>query len=268
VVGLNKKKISIIGFAILLLVSCNKFEYSNYQVNLDSKYENTNAKNIQKLPLEYKDTITIAVIGDSQRFYESTSEIIKKINKTPGIDFVAHTGDLVDFGMQKEYEWMHDELSTLKAPIIAVVGNHDLIGNGGDVYQHMYGDFNFSFTLSGNKFIFINTNSREFNFNKNVPDIEWLDKELSDTAHYNNAIIICHVSHNNEDFNEELREEFVQSVKKYKKVLMSINGHLHNFEYSPPDEDNIAYFNTYSTKKEKFILLKIWDNQYSFEIIE
>lgn len=265
---LLKTKILSISIVVTLLWSCSKFEYSNYQVNVDEKYANTNAKNIERLSAEQKDTITIAVIGDSQRFYDATNEIIKKINRTPGIDFVAHTGDLVDFGLQKEYEWMHHELATIKYPYVAVVGNHDLIGNGGEVYEHMYGDFNFSFTYSGNKFIFINTNSREFNFDENVPDIDWLDKELADTSNYNNAIIVCHVSHHNEDFNTDLKEDFIQTIRKYNKVLLSINGHFHNFGYIPPDDDNIAFFNTYSTQKEKFILIKIWGNQFSFEIIE
>jgi 3',5'-cyclic AMP phosphodiesterase CpdA len=266
---IEPKIVAIVSVAVaLVLYGCSKFEYSNYQVNLDEKFKNTNAINIDRLPEVNKDTITIAVIGDSQRFYDSTGEIIKKINATPNIDFVAHTGDLVDFGMQQEYEWMHKALSKLHYPYMAVVGNHDLIANGGNVYRHMYGDFNFSFTFSGTKFIYINTNSREFNFDVNVPDIAWLDHELADTSNYNKAILVCHVSHINEDFNNDLRDDFIATLRKYKKVRLSINGHFHNFSFTPAQEDNIAFLNTYSTKKEKFILLKIWKDDFSFEIIE
>ena len=253
---------------IVLTFACSKFEYNNYQVNLGDDYKNTNQKNIDKLSSEWKDTIRLAIIGDSQRFYDATGEIINKINRTENIDFVAHTGDLVDFGMQQEFIWMHKALATLKYPYMAVVGNHDLIANGGNVYKHMYGDFNFSFTYCGNKFIFINTNSREFNFNTTVPDINWLDSQLADTANYNNAIIVSHVSHPNEDFNEELRDEFVETLRRYKKVILSVNGHYHNFAFTPAAEDGIAFLNTYSTKKEKFILLKIWEDKFDFEIIE
>lgn len=267
-----KMEFKIIAIALaamaLLAYGCSKFEYSNYQVNLEEHFKNTNAKNIDRLSKIAKDTITIAVIGDSQRFYDSTGEIIKKINATPNIDFVAHTGDLVDFGMQQEFIWMHKALAKLSYPYMAVVGNHDLIANGGNVYKHMYGDFNFSFTYCGNKFIFINTNSREFNFNTQVPDIQWLDKQLADTAHYKNAIVVSHVSHPNEDFNAALKDEFVATLNKYKKVMLSINGHYHNFSFTPATADGVAFLNTYSTKKEKFILLKIWGQEFDFEIIE
>lgn len=250
-----------------LLFSCEKFGYHHYQVD-DLPAEGINAKNIKRFIDRESDTITLAVIGDSQRFYESTDKIIKKINKVPGIDFVVHTGDLVDFGLQSEYEWMHEQLNRLRYPYVAVVGNHDLIGNGGDIYQKMYGDFNFSFTFNGYKFIYLNTNSREFDFEGNVPDIHWLDQQLADTANYERAVIVSHVSHLNPDFNDELQEEFVQVLEKYEKVMLSINGHQHQFGFTPPNEQNIAFLNTYSTSKERFVLMKFWNNRFSFEIID
>jgi len=249
-----------------MLFSCNKFDYSHYQV-LKNEYRNINQNNISKFYNTITDTVTIAVIGDTQRFYDATDKIITKINNTPNINFVVHTGDIVDFGTQEEYIWMHELLSSLNYPYVAVTGNHDLIGNGGEIYNLMYGDYNFSFTFNGNKFIYINTNSREYNFDKNVPDTEWLDVQLSDTSNYNNAIILCHVSHLHVDFNSELVDEYTKVLRKYKKVLLSINGHLHDFSFTAPGSDNISYLNTYSTSREKFVLIKIWNSDFSYEII-
>ena len=258
----------IIALLVFTLFSCDKFEYSHYQILHNEDYRNINQKNISQFIVTNTDTVTIAVIGDSQRFYEATGKIITKINNTPNINFVVHTGDLVDFGLQKEYIWMHELLSSMNYPYVTVVGNHDLIGNGGEIYNLMYGDYNFSFTFNSNKFIYLNTNSREYNFDSNVPDIQWLDDELSDTSNYNNAIIVCHVSHLSVDFNWELKDEYISVLRKYKKVLLSINGHNHDFSFTAPGGDNISYLNSYSTSKEKFVIVKIWDTDLSYEIID
>lgn len=252
----------------IVLFSCKKFELSLYQIPNDKEYQNINDENISRFINTDTDTVTIALIGDSQRFYDATNKTIARINNTPNIDFVIHTGDIVDFGLYREYVWMHELLSSIVYPYIAVVGNHDLIANGGEIYNQMYGDYDFSFTYNGNKFIYVNTNSREFSFDNNVPNIEWLDSELSDTLNYNNAIIVCHVSQMDDDFNSNLKDEFTDVLRKYRKVLLSINGHKHDFSFIEPGDDNISYINTYSSSHEKFILIKIWDTSFSFEIIE
>ncbi len=259
-------KVSLFIFVFLILfLSCDKFEYSHYQIYPDDK--DINNKNIKRFIEKNCDTIKVVVIGDSQRFYHSTQKIINKINEFLDFDFVLHTGDLVDFGLQREYTWMHEQLSKIKFPYVAVVGNHDLIGNGNEIYKKMYGDYNFSFVYNDNKFIFLNTNGREFNFSKEVPDIPWLDQELSDTNRYKRAIIVNHVAPNNVDFNQDLEQDYVNTLNKYKKTILSINGHRHNFSFSEIYEDSIPYLNSFSTSKEKFILLKIWDNDFSIEKI-
>ena len=256
----------IITLLALIICSCDKFEYSHYQIS--PEYRNINQRNIERFINTNTDTIRIVVIGDSQRFYNSTNKIINKINYIHNINFVIHTGDLVDFGLQKEYTWMHELLAKINYPYVAVVGNHDLIGNGGEIYNLMYGEFNFSFTYNGNKFIYLNTNSREFGFESNVPNISWLDNELSDTSNYNHAIIVNHVPPNDDDFNTELEDDYVAVLGKYGKVILSINGHKHSFAFSEPYNDGISYLNSYSTSEEKFVIVKIWDNDFSVETIE
>jgi predicted MPP superfamily phosphohydrolase len=256
-------------FVLLLLTglpySCDRFEYSPYQIS-PGYYKEINRQNISRFIHSGRDTIRIALIGDTQRFYARTADVIEKINQTPGIDFVVHTGDLVDFGLQREYIWMHELLSELDYPYVAVVGNHDLIGQGGQIYKSMYGDFNFSFIFSGNKFIFLNTNSREYNFNKNVPDLSWLEAELADTGHYSNALVINHVPPFSGDFHPDLESTYASLLGRYDKTLMSINGHGHDFDVLTPYQDGIPYVNTFSTSRGKFILLTIWDNEYQIEI--
>ena len=43
----------------------------------------------------------------------------------PQPDLIVHTGDLVDFGLPEEYAQVRSMLAPLKAPVLAVAGNHD-----------------------------------------------------------------------------------------------------------------------------------------------
>ena len=43
----------------------------------------------------------------------------------PQPDLIVHTGDLVDVGLAEEYAHLESILAPLKAPILAVPGNHD-----------------------------------------------------------------------------------------------------------------------------------------------
>jgi len=267
-VSIMKTRKLLITLLALVLSSCDKFEYSLYEVSPKDEYRNINQRNIARFINTNTDTLRIAVIGDTQRFYNSTDKVIKKINNRPNINFVIHIGDLVDFGLQREYTWMHELLSELNAPYVAVVGNHDLIWNGGEIYNLMYGEYNFSFTYNGNKFIYLNTCGREFGFESNVPNISWLDNELSDTSNYDHAIIVNHVPPYHSDFNSELEDDYVAVLGKYGKVMLSINGHNHEFSFREPYNDGIPYLNSYSTYKEKFVIVKIWDTDFSIETIE
>jgi Icc protein len=257
----------LISTLLICVFSCDLFEYSHYQVAPHKGYNNINQQNISRFINTEADTLKIALISDTQRYYKSSEKVISQINNIPGIDFVIHAGDLVDFGLQREFTLTHELLSELNYPYVAVVGNHDLIGNGGEIYNHMYGEYDFSFTFLGYKFVFLNTNSREFGFDGSVPDISWLDRELSDTSKYSRAIVVNHVPPFNEDFYPGSEDSYVDAIRRYGKVMLCINGHTHDFDFSEPYNDGIPYLSSFSTTHEKFVLLKIWDNVFSFEII-
>ncbi|MDR9398295.1 metallophosphoesterase [Salibacter sp.] len=251
----------------LFMQSCDKFEYNHYQVDLSDEYMNINQQNINQLRNSGSDTIKLALIGDSQRFYEGASKAVDRINQIRDIDFIIHTGDLVDFGTQKEYKLIHDVLKQLNAPYITVIGNHDLIGNGSKVFREMYGPYDFTFMFKGYKFIYLNTNAREFNFSPNVPDISWLDKQLADTSSYKQAIIVNHVPFNNDDFNPALRDDYYNTINKYPKTLISINGHNHNYVFTPSMMGSVPFLNTSSPKNGEFIILKIWEDQFTHRFV-
>ncbi len=268
VIGIQvmKKKYLHIILLLQLLTSC--INYSPYEIDVDAEDRNMNDKNIQLLTTNglKGDTAVFAFIGDTQRFYDETNLIVQKINQDPKIEFVIISGDLSDFGLNLEFEEMLEVLKRLNVPFLSVIGNHDFLYNGEFIYQEMFGDFNYTFLYKGFKFIMINTNSRESQFNGLVPDIEWLNNELSKTNEYKNALVVGHVPPYDRDFDTSLETAFSETLVKWKKTLLSLNGHYHDFSELQPYPGGITYLNSFSTGKGHYLVVRIWTDGFSYEI--
>jgi len=260
--------------ATILLTFSVCIEYSPYEVNPESDQRDLNVRNIQKIQLlPYKDTFNFVFAGDAQRFYDEASDFVDKVNMDSEIDFVFFAGDLTDFGLQFEYNKMIGIINDLSVPYVLVVGNHDLLYNGAEIYDEMFGEFDFFFDLYGFRFVFVNTNSREFGFNGNVPNNAWLNLVLNDTASYDQAIVVMHVPPRDVDFDSDLEAEFVNLVHSNGKTILCLNGHRHNFETNYPYDGEIHYLNSFALDKCKYLEIKIWegddlDGSHSYEIID
>ncbi len=269
---INKLKILFLIGTIFLVACEDMFDYSTYVVDFDGENKDVNQANIERLlEKDVNDTIRIAFTGDTHRFYdefEGFVNAVNNVNKTNPVDFVIHVGDIADFGLPQQYLWGNSYLLNLDIPYFVVLGNHDMVGNGSLAYSEMFGDFNFSFIYRDIKFVFINTNSREFNFNGEVPDINWLDSQLQPADNFTNAVVVFHVPPMGGDFDSTLEEDFHSSIAKYDNVLFTIHGHLHNHEVYTPYPDNITYVNVYGVQYEKFNVIKIIDDQFEIETYE
>jgi len=253
------RKVILVFFSSVALLSCEgMFEYSPYLIDFNGDNRNVNQNNILKVTNHIQDdTITIAFTGDTHRCYDETEKFVEKVNQEPFIDFVIHVGDIADFGLPKQYLWGNSYLLKLAIPYFVVAGNHDLVGNGLTAYNEMYGPLNFSFIYNKVKFVFVNTNSREFLFSGEAPDIQWLDNQLKPSMEFTGAVVIFHVPPTHEDFDPSLAEEFHHTLTHYSNVLFTVHGHLHDFEIYQPYSEGISFVNTYGVEYNKFNVIKI-----------
>lgn len=241
------------------LVACDNFEFSPNQTFDRNTPRDLNAANLQRLlqaPVD--DTVVIAFVGDSQRFYDNLERFVRKANMIPSVDFVLLAGDVSDFGLLTEFEWVHDQFSKLKAPYFAVIGNHDVIANGENVFRRMYGPLDFSFVYDSIKFILHNTNGREYPSTE-VPDLAWLEEQLFSE---NNEMIthfigVSHVPPTNDDFQQHLVEPYAALLRETPGFLVSLHGHIHNHTDEYPFNDGIRYITSFSLDQPSFLLLKI-----------
>jgi len=263
--------INIILFAALFfLFSCEDiFDYSPYVIDFDDDNRNVNQKNADLLLQQDKhDTIRIAFTGDSHRFFDELDDFVGAVNNSNEnnpIDFVVHVGDIADFGLPQQYLWGNSKLLNLDIPYLVLLGNHDLVGNGGLAYSEMFGDYDFSFIYNNTKFVFVNTNSREFNFNGQVPDLNWMINELEPDDDFKKAVVLFHVPPSGADFDQSLADSFHEIMAKYNNVLLAIHGHAHShYEYFPYD-DSIMYLNVYGVEFRKFDAITISDDSFGIE---
>ena len=252
---------------VFLLTSCDKLEYNpNQKFDRDTP-QNINAVNISRIiekPAD--DTVRFILSGDTQRGYDEARGFVKKANAIPGVDFVVIAGDISDFGLLQEMEWMVGILNDLKAPYIGVIGNHDLTANGKHVFQNVFGDLNYSFTYKGIKFISINTNSREVNFDGTVPDIGWLQQQVRPETEVGNIVAISHVSPQSVDFDKKLQQPFISALSGTGKCLASMHAHDHTAKYTY--ERGIPFIIAGAILKREFALITIINGRLENEFIE
>jgi len=261
----------IIGVIFFFLLSCEgKFDYSPYVINFSEGEKQVHQKN-QKWLLENEansDTTTIAFTGDSHRFYDELNAFTQAVNNKhheQPIDLAIHVGDLADFGLPRQYQWGNGFLKQLEIPYFVVIGNHDLVGNGLSAYKEMFGALDFSFIYRDVKFIFINTNSREYGFDGTVPNLNWLANELQPDTSFTKAIVIFHIPPCDADFDTSMEYDFEEILARYGNVLFTVHGHLHGYQFYKPYNDQIPYVNVYGVENKKFNLIKIIGNEFKIE---
>lgn len=223
-------KVSLyLGLVAVSLLGCNSIEYSPNQKFDDDTPQNINAAEIASLP--HKTTgssLKIAVSGDTQRKYFESKLFVDHINARNDIDFVILNGDISDFGLLLEFEGIYEIYSGLKVPFISVIGNHDQVANGYDIYKRMYGETNFTFNYAGIKFICHDSNSREHNFDGTIPDISWLKDNMKPEAGTGHIIAFSHVPPTDSDFDQNLSTQYEELFNTTPGMLASIHSHQHS----------------------------------------
>ncbi len=254
---------------IITFGSCeDPFQYNPNEVLLSDDEKDLNHKNINRIEaIPQKDTLRFILISDTHHEYEDLDDFVELVNAKNDIDFVLISGDLTNFGLQTEYRETNDRLKKLKIPYVAVIGNHDLLGNGEKVFKEMYGNLNFHFKCNNHKFMMINTNSREYNFNGNVPDLDFLRSELNDTSAYNHAYVIGHVPPFNNDFDPDLVNSYTSILAETGRVKFAAHGHTGGFSIVDWYNNGVPYVQVDDMGARSYVLVKAGNNLISVENI-
>ncbi len=253
-----------------LLVACDMMDYHPYDTHIDGPKE-INARSIALIEqaTQQRDSIKFAVISDTQRWYDHTHHIVNHINGQADIDFVVHCGDLTDFGMTQEFEWMRDELLKLNMPYIATIGNHDCLGTGRDAYRAMYGDYNFSFNAGNTHFLVLNTNSLEFRKTNDAPNLDFMARNAASIPDsIEQTVVVMHAAPLSDQFDDALVDRYCEALAAYPNVRFGLCGHEHRPAVRFPYPDCPPYYLVGSAKTQMYYVFTLHkDGNYDYEEI-
>ncbi len=268
---MRKKTIALLMPIFVMMGACDMIEYHPYDGRIKGETD-INAKNIALIEkaCHNKTTIRFAMTGDTQREYDETEKLVKNLNQRNDIDFVIHGGDISDFGLTKEFMWMRDIMNKLTVPYVVLLGNHDCLANGEEVFKKIFGEVNFSFLAGNTKFICLNTNALEFDYSHPVPDFKFMEREYDDNRkEYEKTIFVMHVRPLNGDFNNNVANVFQRYVKEFRKLQFCLNAHSHDVQVDDLFDDGSIYYGCPNVAKRKYLLFTLnTDDTYDYEVVD
>lgn len=252
----------------LLLVGC-QVDYHPYDTRIKGE-QGINAKNIARIETTTagKEVIRFAVISDSQRWYDETKDAVKALNARNDIDFVIHTGDFSDFGMRDEFERQRDILNKLNVPYVALLGNHDCLATGEEIFKKIFGAVDYAFTAGKVRFICLNTNALEYDHNTCVPDFGFIESQLTEfPASAEKTVVAMHAKPYTDQFDNNIARVFHYAIRQFPNLQCCINGHGHSFKVDDIFEDGVIYYECDNIAKKTYLLFTINEEDYTYEHI-
>lgn len=260
---------AVLLFIIMGLQGCEMFEAHPYDTLVRGE-KNLNEKHIKRIETTLcgKDTIRFAFISDTQRWYDETKDFVRSINKRSDIDFVLHGGDLSDFGATHEFILQRDILLGLRMPWVALLGNHDCLGTGENVFNEIFGTPNFHFVAGKVLFVCLNTNCMEYDYSEPVPDFGYLENLLNNLpTEVEKTIVAMHVPPFDLEFNNNVAKVFQLYLHQFPNLQCCIYGHGHRYATDDLFGDSILYHQTPCAKKRGYIEFTLTPNGYEQHLV-
>lgn len=253
----------------LAALGCGEvFDIHPYDAKVSGK-SGINAENIARIEAATagRETIRFALMGDSQRWYDETRDCVDHLNARSDIDFVIHGGDFSDFGATQEFEWMRDIMAHLDVPYVALIGNHDCIGNGEEVFRKIFGRPNFHFIAGNILFVALDTNAFEYDYSNPVPDFDYLERLLADRAALPpKTVFAMHARPYSEQFNNNVAKTFENYVQAFPNTLFCLNAHDHSLQAEDLFGDGMMYYGCDSMKGRSYLVFTIRPDGYDYEV--
>jgi predicted phosphodiesterase len=177
--------------------------------------------------IEDDGVLRFAVYADSHQNYAELRQMITVINDEPQLDFTVSLGDFTNSGYNFEYDEFIRAFASIRHPSLTVIGNHDAIGAGPELFKRAFGPLNFFFESATYRFIFFNSNNIEAPSEFNT---QWLQERIDESL--KDVLIFTHISlRDDERFSTDLEPVFT-AVLSNPRVKAVFNGHDHTFRQS------------------------------------
>ena len=266
---MRKRRLCYAVSAAVMLASC-QVDFHPYDTRVEGD-TGINARNLARIETatEGRREIRFAVISDTQRWYDETSDAVEALNGRDDLDFVVHAGDMADFGMKAEFERMRDILARLDVPYVAVIGNHDCLATGEELFEEIFGEVDFAFTAGNVRVVCLNTNALEFDRDKPVPDFGYIERQVLEfPAEAEKSVVVMHARPFTEQFDNNVARVFEYAVSNIPRLQFCVNGHSHTYMADDLFGDGVIYYGCENIAKRSYLLFTIDDDGYECEKVE
>ena len=256
-------------FVIYMLTGC--VEYHPYDTRIGGE-TGINAKHISLIEqmCYERQSIRFAVVSDSQRWYDELKEAVGIINSRDDIDFVIHAGDISDFGLRVEFEQQRDILNRLRVPYVCLIGNHDCIATGKELFSKIFGDADMSFVAGEVKFICLNTNSLEYDCSDAVPNMQFIEQEiLTMSERVRKSVVVMHAQPFSDQFySKESAWALQQLLHELPNLQFCVHGHGHRYKEEDIFGDGVIYYECDNIGDKSFLIFTLNENGYECEKVD
>ncbi len=203
-------------FFIMITIGCG-FRTTPWDKNIPQKYQNLTQKHLDRMVTldPGSKNFQFAVIGDPQGTPQDFLNTIESINSHDEISFILILGDITDYGLKHEYMWAAEAIETSQKPVLTVIGNHDSIALGKEIYQTMFGPLDYIFYFGTVKFVMWNNNQYEFS----TDNFDWLKDQVN-----SNSIVASHIPPV-VDIHTEEQINLWTTLQGETGVIASLHGH-------------------------------------------
>ncbi len=132
------------------------------------------------------------ILGDNRDGYDTFAQIIQQANGLNPV-FVIDNGDLVFSGKPNQYRLFDKTVGNISTTLCTTMGNHDIRGNGRDIYTMLYGPAYYSFDFADSHFVFLDS-SPGWAEKQAISDEQytWLENDLK-KAQGKSIFVISHI---------------------------------------------------------------------------
>lgn len=257
-------------FALLyMLFVYGCVEYHPYDTHIHGE-RHINSTNIALIEQQCanQQEIRFAVVSDSQRWYDELEDAVEEICERDDIDFVIHAGDLTDWGLRSEFELQRDILNALDVPYVCLLGNHDCLGTGREVFREIFGEFDFAFAAGNVRFLCLNTNALEFRGDDTVPHVDFIRAEaMNAQSGVEKTVVAMHAYPLSDQLGGDKAEMLHAEIKSLKNLQFCLHGHGHRYREKEIFQDGILYYECANVGSEEFLIFTINENGYECERI-
>lgn len=249
--------ISILAITLALaLTACAPIQNTPFGEQTQSSISNLNEASKSRLPLEVfgsQEPLEFSLIADTHANYEDLEEVIGRLNASPA-QFVMNLGDMTDLGLAAEFDAFMYFMNSLTKPWFSVIGNHDAIGNGKNIFKRLFGPLNDHFEINGIRYILFNNNNLDF-YTEGI-DLDWLERTVNESALP--VVLFQHVNPFNEEYFSKQQLEQIRRILNSGQVIALFHGHTHKFNTSK--YKNVLIQEVGRVQREQYAQVKIDSN--------